>query len=187
MAKSKVLNFEFIAFFLVLPPFVYSVPPASTVRLLQMRALLHAPAAASVSPAMTGMQHAGHGASPVRHGTLEGHVLPGLLFLIWGAWSLNWRGGCFPLNRSPATWWVVAFLRAWSVAVASRAGFATPPWFPAGWLLLWPRWSSLTFLERAEPALKFLLPCAGLLDELVPWTPLSANGVLLHPPIHGRV
>ena len=56
------------------------------------------------------MSHAAHGAhasnptpplsalgaaNPLRHGTLEGHVLPGALFIFWGAWQgSGWRHSC---------------------------------------------------------------------------------------------
>ena len=54
------------------------------------RALMHAEAA----HAQTGVHmHAGAeamsaAAKPMRHGTLEGHVLPGVMFIVWGVRTL---------------------------------------------------------------------------------------------------
>lgn len=119
----------------------------------------------------------GGGGAPMRHGTLEGHVLPGCLFLVWGCW------------------WAAAFVRSWALAAAhggrpgSGAAFYAPPWFPAAWLLPasvgWP--ALVSALERAEPFVKAVLPFVGLADELLPWSPLFQGTVLLHAPIHGCV
>jgi hypothetical protein len=65
-----------------------------------MRTLLHSPAehaaaaaAAAAAPAAT------HLHAPTRHGTLEGHVLPGVMFIVWVRVAPWLRGGA--VARTP--------------------------------------------------------------------------------------
>ena len=99
-----------------------------------------------------------------------------------------------PVSPHPALWWtlhLVLRLRArWApggVKAGQRGGGGR--WVPASgavtsvWFPLLPATGAL---HRIEPWGKFLLPMAGLVDELVPYAPLfdPHTGALVHSSIH---
>ncbi|KAJ1451944.1 hypothetical protein M885DRAFT_569315 [Pelagophyceae sp. CCMP2097] len=101
-----------------------------------------------------------------RHGTLEGHVLPGVLFVFWGLW------------------WTLCLCR-------TRARHARdakyPSFFKLGLIfpgISQPRGRFRQALDAFEPALKVLLPVLGLFDELLPFEPLFSKGLINHHAIH---